>query len=111
MSRLEIAKLNPETRRFSRAEIVEPGDSRTLINHGSDGKKEVILLERTGDISIISRAEIDKTSSVEPGRLYLIDGVQEPLKDVARLEQGHSLDLTIKEAEFGTPTQYRFTHK
>ena len=113
MAPLEIATYSKETRRWRKAGKVEPGNSRTLYSHiPEDNKKEMFLVEcKDEEISIISSMELDPGSSVEPGRLYdILPGPESP-KEVARLEKGNSFEITIKEAEYGIPTQYRFTHK
>ena len=114
MPPLEIETRNPETRRFSKTEIVESGNSHTLYNHiPEENRKEILFAEcRDEGTSIITRVELDPSSSVEPGKMYMIVPGPEPPKEVARLGKGNPpFEVTIKEGPFAIPTQYRFTHK
>ena len=113
MPPLEIETRNPETRRFSKTEIVESGNSHTLYNHiPEENRKEILFAEcRDEGTSIITRVELDPSSSVEPGKMYMIVPGPEPLKEVARLGKDDSFEVTIKKAPFGIPIQHRFTHK
>ena len=113
MPRLEISERRPETRRWKRVKIVTPGNSHTLYNHiPKENRKELLFAECTDEgTAIISRVELDPSSSVEPGKMYMIVPGPEPLKEVARLGKDDSFEVTIKKAPFGIPIQHRFTQK